>query len=759
MLVRQPAPEVRILPDVMKLLTLILAAAAVAAAETPAELVYINGTVVTMDARASTAEAVAVAGGEIVAVGSRSEVEKRIAPSTIVVDLEGKTLLPGLYSAHDHFPNSGTTALFQVDLNSPPIGTMESIEDIVAALKRKADATPPGQWVVGRGYDDTLLREKRHPNRNDLDRVSTRHPVLVIHTSGHLSAANSVALEMAKVTRDTPQPKGGHIHKDPKTGEPTGVMEETSIVRRLAPALTAEQTLEATRWAGVDYASKGVTTAVVAGGSAASLRGFEEALARGVLPIRLTVMLNGSTPATARVSKDPDRIRPAAVKLFQDGSIQGYTGYLSAPYHRPPAGKADYRGYPTRSREELAEIVKKHHRAGLQIAIHGNGDAAIDDILYAFAEAQRDFPRADARHRIEHCQTAREDQLDRMKELGMTPSFFAGHVYYWGDRHRDIFLGPARGARISPLASAARRGMRFTVHDDTPVTPVNPLHSVWVAANRITRQGKTLGPDQRISVLQALRAVTSDAAWQNFEEKRKGSIEPGKLADFVVLDRNPLSVPPMEIRDIRVLETIVGGRTVHRRGLEDWWVEGAERVWMEDGRIHLKADRPKAPGGGVGTVWMRKQHPGDFEFEADAHVVSSTPGVNNINLFFGYSDPAGKPLEETRESRRTADYKFYHQLNGYIVTFLNDEAGKGKARVRIRRNPGFHLLAETFAYECRQGVTYRLRVVKRGGQIVFSVDGQELLRATDPEPLGGGHFGLRTYRTHLWWSNISLRGL
>ncbi len=745
----------------MKPLALILASAALAAgAEPPADLVYVNGTVVTLDARASTAEAVAVSRGEIVAVGNRREIERRIGPATIVIDLQGKTMLPGLYSAHDHFPGSGVTALFQVDLNSPPIGTMVSIEDVVAALKRKADVTPPGQWIVGRGYDDTLLREKRHPDRHDLDRVSTRHPVVITHTSGHLSSANSLALKLAKVTRDTPQPRGGAIHKDSKTGEPTGVMEETSIVRRLAPDLTAEQRIEAIRWASRDYASKGVTTAVVAGGTAGTIRGFEEAIARAALPIRLAVMLGGAVPASARVSKDPDRIHPTAVKMFADGSIQGYTGYLSAPYYRPPAGKSDYRGYPTRSREELVEMVKKHHRAGYQIAIHGNGDAAIDDILYAYAEAQREFPRAGARHRIEHCQTAREDQLDRMKELGVTPSFFAGHVFYWGDRHRDIFLGPERAARISPLASAGRRGIRFTLHDDTPVTPVNPLHSVWVAVNRVTREGKTLGAEQRISVLSALRAVTTDAAWQNFEEKRKGSIEPGKLADFVVLDRNPLAVPPMQIRDIRVLETIVGGRTVYRRGMEDWWVEGGERVWLEDGKIHMKADNGKAPGGGVATAWMRKPHAGDFEFEADAHVVSSSLNVNNINLFFNYSDPAGKPLEQTQEARRTADYGFYHKLNGYIVTFLNDEkAGKGKARVRIRRNPGFRLLAETFAYECRAGKTYHLRLVKRGGEISFSVDGKELLRANDPDPLAGGQFGLRTYRTYLWWGNIRLRGL
>ena len=196
-------------------------------------------------------------------------------------------------------------------------------------------------------------------------------------------------------------------------------------------------------------------------------------------------------------------------KNAQDGSIQGYTGYLRAPYFKQPEGKSDYRGYAHRTREELVAMVRQYYRDGYQIAIHGNGDAAIDDILAAYRQAQRDLPRADARHRIEHCQTAREDQLDAMRELGVTPSFFVGHVYYWGDRHRDIFLGPERAARISPLASALRRKIPFTVHDDTPVTPANPLQLVWDAVNRRTLAGEVLGPEQRIA--RSTRCVRSRA--------------------------------------------------------------------------------------------------------------------------------------------------------------------------------------------------------------------------------------------------------
>jgi len=210
-------------------------------------------------------------------------------------------------------------------------------------------------------------------------------------------------------------------------------------------------------------------------------------------------------------------------------------------------------------------MVKKYHSAGYQIAIHGNGDAAIDDILHAYRVAQQEFSRSDARHRIEHCQTPRDDQLDLMKQLGITPSFFVGHVFYWGDRHRDIFLGPDRAARISPLASALDRGIRFTIHNDTPVTPVDPLLLIWCSINRLTKDGQILGPEQRINAFEALRTVTSDAAWQNFEEQSKGTIEEGKLADFVVLQENPLAVDATRLKDIVVLETIVGGETVFAR--------------------------------------------------------------------------------------------------------------------------------------------------------------------------------------------------
>jgi predicted amidohydrolase YtcJ len=532
------------------------------------DAIYVNGVVVTLDAENRVAEGLAIAGDTIVAIGSSREMRNLVAKTTTIHDLGGRTVVPGLYAAHDHFPGSGALGLFTVDLNSPPIGAIRDMADLIAALKRKADATPPGRWVTGRGYDDTLLTEKRHPTRADLDQVSTQHPIWITHVSGHLGVGNSRALERASIDRRTKQPAGGRIQIDSTTGEPNGVIEESlGLVTRHIPGRSAEDQLRATRAAAEQYARQGVTTAVLAGGSEQSIENLIGAVRADIIKFRIVTMTSAGPAKKAREAIEKlnsPLLKAGAIKLLQDGSIQGFTGYLSEPYYRPGDRDAAYRGYSLRSRGALVTAVGELHRAGYQIAVHGNGDQAIDDILFAYEQAQQSMPRPDARHRIEHCQTARDDQLDRMKTLGVTPSFFVGHVYYWGDRHHDIFLGPERAARISPLASALARGVRFTVHDDTPVTPVNPLQLVWVATNRQTTGGRTLGPEQRIDSQQALRAVTADAAWQNHEEKIKGTLEVGKLADFVVLDGNPLKTPPAELRKLRVLQTVVGGRTIYR---------------------------------------------------------------------------------------------------------------------------------------------------------------------------------------------------
>ena len=516
-----------------------------------------------MDPGQPEAQAVAIRGGVLAAVGPDSEVLPLTGPQTRRIDLGGKTVLPGFYDAHGHFPSSGISAVHYANCNSPPMGPVERIADILDLLRARASTTPRGRWVVGRGYDDTLLAEGRHPTRIDLDRATGDHPVCIHHVSGHLLAANSLALEAAGIDRTTPDPEGGVIRRDSKTGEPDGVLEETalSLVRGLAPPLRDDEWLQGLDHAVEEFARRGVTTAVIAGCDSTAVSRLLGAIDSGRLPIRVVSMTGKGSPRTEPGS---NFLRLGAVKMFHDGSIQGYTGYLSEPYHVPFEGDANYRGYPAMKREELTRLVTTLHKADLRIAIHGNGDAAIDDILYAVAEAQAEHPRADPRLIVIHAQMTRPDQLDRMLELGVTPSFYVAHTHYWGDRHRDIFIGPERASRISPAATATSKGLRFSIHLDTPVVPMNPMLLVWSAVNRQSTSGAIIGPKERISASAALRAVTLDAAWQIHQEDNRGSIEVGKLADLVVLAENPLEHPE-RIREIAVDRTLVGGRTIYRR--------------------------------------------------------------------------------------------------------------------------------------------------------------------------------------------------
>lgn len=535
------------------------------------ERIFINGTILTMDAANSTAEAMAVRNGRIEAVGTNQEVKQHASDGYVVTDLEGKTVLPGFIEAHGHFPMSGFNAI-GFNLNSPPIGTMTCISDIIEALKKKAAKTQKGKWVLGFGYDDTNLAEKRCLTRDELDDVSKDHPVFVVHISLHLGMTNSLGLETAGIDADTPNPEGGVICRDAETGEPTGVLEETASMEvfQLATQFTPEENLAILKWSVQDYARNGVTTVQSGYTDEKMLAGLTAGSEFGQIPFRVMVWPEVELAEKIIEKKfdvptyDPEFFQIGAAKIIGDGSIQAYTAYLSRPYHTPFKGDSNHCGYPVTERNVMVELVKKIHRAGMQIAIHGNGDATIDNIIYAVDQAQKEYPRQDHRHILIHCQTVRDDQLDEMKRLGITPSFFSAHAYYWGDRHTNIFLGPERAGRMNPANTALDKKIRFTIHLDTPVTPINPLLLVWSAVNRLSAAGNIIGADERISALQALRATTIDAAWQIFQEDNRGSVEVGKYADLVVLSDNPLKQPE-RIKDIKVLETIVGGKTTFKK--------------------------------------------------------------------------------------------------------------------------------------------------------------------------------------------------
>ncbi len=530
---------------------------------------FTGGEVITMDDTDRIVTAFGVEGDRIAVVGTDEEVrawaERRGAHE---IELGGRTVLPGFVDAHGHYPGEGMFDV-AVDLNAPPIGDVETMDDLVARLTARASEVPEGDWVVGMGFDDTLVDERRHPTRDDLDRVSTRHPVAVSHISGHLAVVNSIGLERLGFDASTPDPEGGVIRRRDGSTEPDGVLEEMAMMP-LTPMLVPGfgDALTMFRSAGERALSQGVTTVQSGLTDPNLVRILDWMSWLGFIPVRMIVWpdTQGGDAWVAGDFEPPDwdvhQMRVGAVKIVADGSIQGYTGYLSEPYHVPPEDDPTYRGYPRVAREELFELVDRYHAAGLQLAIHGNGDAAIDDILDAIEAAQQKNPREDARHIVIHAQMTREDQLDRMQALGVVPSFFSLHTFYWGDRHRTIFMGPERAAQMSPAKGALDRGIPFTIHCDAPVVPMEPLRLVWAAVNRKTRSDFVVGEDQRIPVMAALRAVTATPAWQHFEEGDKGSIEAGKLADFVVLSDSPLDRPDT-IDEIVVLETWLGGERVY----------------------------------------------------------------------------------------------------------------------------------------------------------------------------------------------------
>ena len=541
--------------------------------EAPEHQVFINGQILTINAENDVVEALSVRGAKIDRVGSTEDILAEVTPKTIVTDLRGRTLMPGFVDAHGHFPGSGQV-VFSTDLNSPPIGSIKNMAQLLARLK-SADAARPDDWLTGFGYDDTLLAEGRHPTREDLDQVSTTRPIAIGHVSGHLYAVNSAALAEMGIDESTPDPEGGVIQRDPSSPDgrrPNGVLEETAARQALSKALDIGITdgIRMTTYAAREYLQAGVTTASAGGmplglakllGPLSELNVFPQRVALFPLLEEVeTEVLSGEWRPEAMAS---GRLSLPRVKIIADGSIQGFTGYLSEPYYKSYKGDAFYRGYPSVSREDLFKQVAGLHRQKVQYAIHVNGDASVDDALDAIEAAQRLQPWPEVRPLFIHAQMSRYDQIQRMATLGITPSFFSSHTYYWGDRHAAIFMGPERAANMSPARWALNAGVRYSSHADTPVTPMLPLQVVWSQVNRITTGGEVLGQHQRVSPVEALRAVTIDAAWQVFMDKEIGSLEPGKLADMVVLSGSPLE--SSDIRELVVEQTFIGGAEVYSR--------------------------------------------------------------------------------------------------------------------------------------------------------------------------------------------------
>lgn len=564
-------------PSWMTAATCLLAAAGLACSSVepadPVDTIYRGGPVVTVDAGAPSAEAVAVRDGRIVAVGSEAEVMPLRGAQTEVVDLAGRTLIPGFIDPHAHFGGFGAQAV-GANLLAPPDGGVATIDDLVAALQEFAagpDVERTG-WVFGIGYDDAVLAEGRHPTRDDLDRVSTELPVIAIHISGHFATVNSVGLEQIGYDATTEDPEGGVIRRRPGTREPNGVLEELAAIpvtmRVISPRRPEDQDYFMQR--GLEIAKRfGYTTAQEGRAFAANHEAMVDFAERGGFDIDVVSYIDYTAKqllATEWHGREyRNRYRIGGLKITLDGSPQGRTAWRTIPYLVPPDGQQEgYAGYPVIPETGTIEALFEEAYAGnWQVLTHANGDAAIDQLLAAIGPVHERFGPGGRRHALIHGQFIRLDQLDRMVELEMIPSLFPMHTFYWGDWY-DVIIGPEFAQRISPMRSALDRGLIATSHTDAPVALPNLIQVMWATVNRVSRAGQVIGPDERLTPLEALEAVTLSAAYQHFEEDRKGSIEVGKLADLVILSDNPLTVDPMQINRITVQETIKEGRTVFR---------------------------------------------------------------------------------------------------------------------------------------------------------------------------------------------------
>ena len=548
--------------------------AGVAHAEAPtAERIFRGGSIVTVNSAQPTVEAVAIADGTIVAVGSEADVMKHKGEATEVIDLGGKTLVPGFVDGHSHF-FSLIDVQTQALCASPPAGTCRSVADVIAALKRVQAQRKlgPGRFVMGFGYDPELLAERRPPTKQELDAAFPDNPVILVHVSGHGAMLNSKALSMYGVTAATPTPQGGVIGREAGSNEPNGLLFETAFLPIFSkvPGPDGDEAIALLKTGQELYLREGITTAQEGATMKHQLELLRALADRGDLKLDVVMLpfiaeidtiFDGKLPTNEPEYRN--HLRIGGVKVVMDGSPQGRTAAFTTPYLTDgPAGQKDWRGDLSFPQPVLNDWVKKVYDGGATLFVHCNGDAAIDALLEAHRFASGNAPAKPRGTVGIHSQFIRRDQLDKYKAWNITPSFFTIHCFYFGDTH-VANRGRSQADFISPMKSARVLGLRPANHTDFNVAPLDQIFTIHTAVNRTSRSGQTIGADERITPLEALEAITIDGARLYGEEAKKGSIEVGKLADLVILSGNPLTVAPATIQAIKVLETIKEGRTVY----------------------------------------------------------------------------------------------------------------------------------------------------------------------------------------------------
>lgn len=534
--------------------------------------VFHGGTVLTVDEAFSEAEAIAIRGNKILAVGSTTDVRAAAGTAAHVINLQGKVLLPGFIDPHTH-----VVAGSVVDATMEYVGMARfgSAEEVLEHLKALASQAPAGEWIVARNYDPAVQMGPETLTFNELDAVSTEHPIFVLNASGHLAYANSKAFDVAGITTDVENPPGAEFERDAE-GKLTGVMKNNVAYMQVSnkyPALAEVEPIKSLIGLLSKWSQFGLTTVseLALGGlsqspSDASVIFNAAESGRLAARIRAYPFYTIGTATWDKAGVKPNQgnamARIAGYKLVADGSNQGFTGLQREPYLN-----SDSRGLAYMSKDDLKKTAIDRASKGWHLAIHGNGDAAIDNVLDA-CQAVRDagIDMTKVRARIEHCSILHDEQIARMKELGVSASFLIGHVHYWGVAMRDEVFGEEKARLLDRCRSVEEAGVGFTVHSDFMVTDPEPLHMIEMAVTRKTwkEPDYVLAPNERISVESAIRAITSEAAWQLFSDHEIGSLEVGKLADLVILEKDPRKVAPDEIKDIKVVETWMDGKQVYR---------------------------------------------------------------------------------------------------------------------------------------------------------------------------------------------------
>lgn len=534
-----------------------------------ADVALLSGKIVTMGC-VDIADAVAIKGDRILAVGTVDQVRDLIGQETTVLQLNGRTVVPGFIDSHCHVSGAGTTMVFEVD-----VGDAQCIDDVVGMLRDKGLELPEGRWLLGRNYDDRRLREKRHPTCWDLDKASSKHFIFLQRRDEHMAVVNTKTLRLAGVTRVTADPVGGMIDRAGDTGEPSGLLKERAqeMIMKFIPSYTIDEIKRGILSACKTLAGWGVTSFTDTMVDHDALVAYQELEREGRMPLRAGVVIPwlpvhgkpgyGKELKTLglRTGFGNERLRVVGSKFVADGSMSGWTAALHEPYSNEPGNY----GLMTISKDELKEGVLEAHQAGLRPCIHAIGDKTIDVVLDVIEEALAKYPVANHRIRIEHCSLPTPGAIIRIKRLGVLPSSAIGFLYELGSAHL-LGLGPERIKHYLPHRTYRDQGIVSVGHSDWMVTSAEVAQQIYGAVTRKSYLGETIGGEQGIPVMEALKLYTTNAAYATFEEKVKGSIEPGKLADMVVLDRDILSVPSDEIKSFQVEMTIVGGTVVYQRG-------------------------------------------------------------------------------------------------------------------------------------------------------------------------------------------------